>query len=141
VVEVSPPWTFPFSIPAGGVLAALAAGNTVILKPARPAMATGAVLVEQLHAAGFGEHVLQLVAPTDRAPGQRLVTHPDVNAVVLTGSWETASNFARWAPSRRILAETSGKGSIIVGSTADVDQAVRDVVHSAFSHAGQKCSS
>jgi RHH-type proline utilization regulon transcriptional repressor/proline dehydrogenase/delta 1-pyrroline-5-carboxylate dehydrogenase len=60
--------------------------------------------------------------------------------VVLTGSWETASNFARWAPSRRILAETSGKGSIIVGSTADVDQAVRDVVHSAFSHAGQKCS-
>jgi RHH-type proline utilization regulon transcriptional repressor/proline dehydrogenase/delta 1-pyrroline-5-carboxylate dehydrogenase len=140
VVVVSPPWNFPFSIPAGGVLAALAAGNTVILKPARPAMATGAVLVEQLHAAGFGEHVLQLVAPTDRAPGQRLVTHPDVNAVVLTGSWETASNFARWAPSRRILAETSGKGSIIVGSTADVDQAVRDVVHSAFSHAGQKCS-
>ena len=80
------------------------------------------------------------MAPTDRAPGQRLVTHPDVNAVVLTGSWETASNFARWAPGRRILAETSGKGSIIVGPTADVDQAVRDVVHSAFSHAGQKCS-
>jgi len=140
VVVVSPPWNFPFSIPAGGTLAALAAGNTVILKPARPAMATGAVLVQQLHAAGFGEHVLQLVAPTERAPGQRLVTHPDVNGVVLTGSWETASNFARWAPSRRILAETSGKGSIIVGSTADVDQAVRDVVHSAFSHAGQKCS-
>ena len=140
VVVVSPPWNFPFSIPAGGALAALAAGNTVILKPARPAMATGAVLVQQLHAAGFGEHVLQLVAPADRAPGQRLVTHPDVGAVVLTGSWETASNFARWAPSRRILAETSGKGSIIVGSTADVDQAVRDVVHSAFSHAGQKCS-
>jgi len=140
VVVVSPPWNFPFSIPAGGTLAALAAGNTVILKPARPATATGAVLVQQLHAAGFGEHVLQLVAPTDRAPGQRLVTHPDVDAVVLTGSWETASNFARWAPNRRILAETSGKGSIIVGSTADVDQTVRNVVHSAFSHAGQKCS-
>ena len=60
--------------------------------------------------------------------------------MVLTGSWETASNFARWAPNRRILAETSGKGSIIVGSTADVDQTVRNVMHSAFSHAGQKCS-
>ncbi len=140
VVVVSPPWNFPFSIPAGGALAALAAGNTVVLKPARPAMRTGAVLVQQLHAAGLGEHVVQLVAPTDRAPGQRLVTHPDVGAVVLTGSWETASNFARWAPSRRILAETSGKGSVLVGPTADVDQAVRDVVHSAFSHAGQKCS-
>ncbi|HMK97664.1 MAG TPA: aldehyde dehydrogenase family protein, partial [Acidimicrobiales bacterium] len=140
VVVVSPPWNFPFSIPAGGALAALAAGNTVILKPARPASATGAVLVRQLQAAGIGEHVLQLIAPTDRAPGQRLVTHPDVGAVVLTGSWGTASNFARWAPRRRILAETSGKGSIIVSSSADVDQAVRDVVHSAFSHAGQKCS-
>ena len=140
VVVVSPPWNFPYAIPAGGTLAALAAGNTVILKPARPALATGALLVEQLHAAGLGEQVLQLVAPRDHSPGQRLVSHPGIGGVVLTGSWETASDFARWAPSRRILAETSGKGSIIVGPTADVDQAVRDVVHSAFSHAGQKCS-
>ncbi|HMK96020.1 MAG TPA: bifunctional proline dehydrogenase/L-glutamate gamma-semialdehyde dehydrogenase, partial [Acidimicrobiales bacterium] len=63
VVVVSPPWNFPFSIPSGGTLAALAAGNAVILKPARPASATGAVLVRQLQAAGFGERVLQLIAP------------------------------------------------------------------------------
>ena len=140
VVVVTPPWNFPYAIPAGGVLAALAAGNAVVLKPAPEARATAAVLVGQLREAGIDENVLQFLPLDDGPAGRALVTHPDVGGVVLTGSYETARSFLTWAPRRRLLAETSGKNSIIVSATADVDQAVRDVVISAFGHAGQKCS-
>ncbi len=140
VVVVTPPWNFPYAIPAGGVLAALAAGNAVVLKPAPEARATAAVLVGQLREAGIDEDVLQFLPLDDGPAGRALVTHPDVGGVVLTGSYETARSFLTWAPRRRLLAETSGKNSIIVSATADVDQAVRDVVLSAFGHAGQKCS-
>ena len=140
VVVVSPPWNFPYAIPAGGVLAALAAGNGVILKPSPEAPAVSALIVGQLHEAGVPGDVVALVAAPDGPAGRRLVTHPDVGAVVLTGSWETARLFSRWAPHRRLLAETSGKNALVVTATADVDQAVRDLVRSAFGHAGQKCS-
>ena len=140
VVVVAPPWNFPYAIPAGGALAALAAGNTVVLKPAPEARATAALLVDQLYEAGIDESVLQLLPLEDGAAGRLLVSHPEVGAVVLTGSYETARSFLNWAPGRRLLAETSGKNSIIVTASADVDQAVRDVVASAFGHAGQKCS-
>jgi RHH-type proline utilization regulon transcriptional repressor/proline dehydrogenase/delta 1-pyrroline-5-carboxylate dehydrogenase len=140
VVVVSPPWNFPYAIPAGGVLAASAAGNAVILKPSPEAPATSALLVEQLHTAGLGEGRVQLVAAPDGPDGQHLITHPSVGAVILTGSWDTARLFAGWTPSRRLLAETSGKNAMVITATADVDQAVGDLVRSAFGHAGQKCS-
>jgi RHH-type transcriptional regulator, proline utilization regulon repressor / proline dehydrogenase / delta 1-pyrroline-5-carboxylate dehydrogenase len=140
VVVVAPPWNFPYAIPAGGALAALSAGNSVLLKPAPEARATSDLLVSQLHEGGIDESVLQLLGADDGPAGRRLVTHPEVGGVVLTGSYETARMFLDWAPQRRLLAETSGKNSIIVSATADVDQAVRDVVTSAFGHAGQKCS-
>jgi len=140
VVVVTPPWNFPFAIPAGGMLAALAAGNTVIVKPSPEAPGTSDLLVRSLWSAGFGAEQVQLVAAPDGPVGRRLVTHPDVNGVVLTGSIETARLFARWAPGRRLLAETSGKNALVIGATADVDQAVADLVRSAFGHAGQKCS-
>ncbi len=139
-VVVATPWNFPYAIPAGGALAALSAGNTVVLKPAPEAPRVAAVLVGQLHAAGVPPEVLQLVVAPDGAVGQHLVSHPDIGGVILTGSWETARRFSQWSPSRRLLAETSGKNSLIVSATADVDQAVRDVVRSAFGNAGQKCS-
>ncbi|MGH9105212.1 MAG: proline dehydrogenase family protein [Acidimicrobiales bacterium] len=139
-VVVAPPWNFPYAIPAGGTLAALAAGNCVLLKPAPESPATAAVLAGQLRQAGLGDSVLQLVPVADGELGRRLISHPGVGAVVLTGSYETAGRFSAWAPARRLLAETSGKNSIVVGATADVDQAVHDVVASAFGHAGQKCS-
>ncbi len=139
-VVVAPPWNFPYAIPAGGTLAALAAGNAVVLKPAPEAQATAGALARQLHAAGVGDHLLRLLAVPDGPVGQYLVSHPGVGAVVLTGSYQTAARFARWAPARRLLAETSGKNALVVSATADVDQAVRDVVASAFGHAGQKCS-
>ena len=84
--------------------------------------------------------MLQLLPLEDGPAGRSLVAHPEVGGVVLTGSYDTARMFLTWAPQRRLLAETSGKNSIIVSATADVDQAVRDVVMSAFGHAGQKCS-
>ena len=63
-----------------------------------------------------------------------------MGAVILTGSWDTARLFAGWNPGRRLLAETSGKNAMVITATADVDQAVGDLVRSAFGHAGQKCS-
>ena len=72
--------------------------------------------------------------------GRHLVTHPGVDGVVLTGSYDTARLFLGWRPDLRLLAETSGKNSLVISQTADVDAALRDLVRSAFGHAGQKCS-
>ncbi|HLI01971.1 MAG TPA: bifunctional proline dehydrogenase/L-glutamate gamma-semialdehyde dehydrogenase [Acidimicrobiales bacterium] len=140
VVAVIPPWNFPLAIPAGGVLAALAAGNAVLLKPAPETVAVGLALAEACWDAGVPEDVLQLVPCADDDAGRRLVTHPDVDAVILTGAWDTARMFLGWRPSLALHAETSGKNAIVVTATADLDLAVADLVRSAFGHAGQKCS-
>jgi RHH-type proline utilization regulon transcriptional repressor/proline dehydrogenase/delta 1-pyrroline-5-carboxylate dehydrogenase len=139
-VAVIPPWNFPLAIPAGGVLAALAAGNAVILKPAPETVATAWALAEAVWRAGVPRDLLQLVSCADDEAGQRLVTHPGVDAVILTGSWDTARLFLGWRPDLRIHAETSGKNAIVVTAAADLDTAVADLVRSAFGHAGQKCS-
>jgi RHH-type transcriptional regulator, proline utilization regulon repressor / proline dehydrogenase / delta 1-pyrroline-5-carboxylate dehydrogenase len=139
-VVVVPPWNFPYAIPAGGVVAALAAGNAVILKPAPETVATAWQLVQQLWKGGVPRKVLQFVPTRDDEAGQHLVTHDDVDAVILTGSFDTALLFSRWKPSINLLAETSGKNSILISACADIEMAVRDVVQSAFGHAGQKCS-
>ncbi len=125
---------------AGGVLAALAAGNTVILKPAPEAVRVSWLLMQQLWAAGVPHDVLQFVPSDDDEVGQGLVTHPGVAAVILTGAFATAEMFTRWKPDLHLLAETSGKNAIVVTAAADIDAAVRDIVKSAFGHAGQKCS-
>jgi RHH-type transcriptional regulator, proline utilization regulon repressor / proline dehydrogenase / delta 1-pyrroline-5-carboxylate dehydrogenase len=140
VVLVVPPWNFPYAITAGGVLAGLAAGNTVIVKPAPEATRTGLHLCEQLWTAGIPRDVLQFIACPDNEVGQRLVTHPLINTVVLTGAYETAAMFASWKPTMHLLAETSGKNALVITAAADVDAAVADLIRSAFGHAGQKCS-
>jgi RHH-type transcriptional regulator, proline utilization regulon repressor / proline dehydrogenase / delta 1-pyrroline-5-carboxylate dehydrogenase len=140
VVLVTPPWNFPLSIPAGGVLASLAAGNAVILKPAPEAVLVGWELVRTLWDAGIPRDLLQFLPVPDDETGQRLVTDPRVAAVILTGSVETARLFLGWRPDLRLFAETSGKNAIIVTALADRDQAVRDLVRSALGHNGQKCS-
>ena len=140
VVLVVPPWNFPFAIPLGGVAAALAAGNAVILKPAPEAVATGWAIVSALWDAGVPRDVLQFVPTRDDEVGRHLVTHDGVDAVILTGSFDTAVLFTTWKPSINLLAETSGKNAMVITSAADVDVAVKDLVQSAFGHAGQKCS-
>ena len=139
-VVVAPPWNFPLAIPLGGVLAALAAGNAVILKPAPESVLTAWVGARCLWEAGVPADRLQFLPCPDDEVGRRLITHPDVDAVVLTGSYDTASKFLSWRPDLHLLAETSGKNAIVVTATADVDVAVADIVRSAFGHAGQKCS-
>ncbi|MCU1503773.1 MAG: putA, partial [Ilumatobacteraceae bacterium] len=140
VVVVAAPWNFPYAIPAGGVFAALMAGNAVVLKPAPEVRRTAWHLANQCWRAGVPRDVLQFVACPDDDVGRRLITHPHVATVVLTGAHATAQLFLDWEPSLRLLAETSGKNAIVVTESADVDAAIRDIVRSAFGHAGQKCS-
>jgi RHH-type transcriptional regulator, proline utilization regulon repressor / proline dehydrogenase / delta 1-pyrroline-5-carboxylate dehydrogenase len=139
-VVVVPPWNFPYAIPMGGVLAALAAGNTVILKPAPQTRASAALVAEHCWEAGVPREVLQLIPCDDDAAGRRLITHPDVDAVVLTGAHDTAMMFLDWKPDLRLHAETSGKNAMVITASADIDLAIHDLVRSAFGHAGQKCS-
>jgi RHH-type proline utilization regulon transcriptional repressor/proline dehydrogenase/delta 1-pyrroline-5-carboxylate dehydrogenase len=137
---VTPPWNFPVSIPAGGVLASLAAGSAVVLKPAPQARRCGGVLAEALWEAGVPRELLHLVDVAEGELGQRLITAPEVGRVVLTGSYETAALFRSWRPELPLLAETSGKNAIVITPAADLDLAVKDLVASAFGNAGQKCS-
>lgn len=140
VVLVASPWNFPYAIPAGGVFAALAAGNAVILKPAPEVRAVGLLLAEQLWRAGVPRELVQFIATPDDEVGARLITHEHVDTVVLTGAYETAQMFRSWKPSIRLLAETSGKDAMVITAAADEDAAIKDLVKSAFGHAGQKCS-
>lgn len=138
VVAVVPPWNFPVAIPAGGVLAALVAGNAVVLKPAPETPRCAEVVAEACWAAGVPRDVLQFVRTPDDEAGRALVTGAD--AVVFTGSWETAHLFRTWRPDLRLFAETSGKNALVVTPHADHDLAATDLVRSAFGHSGQKCS-
>ncbi len=140
VVVVAPPWNFPYAIPAGGILAALAAGSAVILKPAPETVLTAAELARHCWDGGVPRDVLQFLPCADDEAGQHLITHPLVDAIIFTGSWETARMFLGWRPSLEIHAETSGKNALVITAAADQDDAIRDLVHSAFSHSGQKCS-
>lgn len=140
VTVVTPPWNFPVAIPAGGVLAGLASGSAVIIKPAKLTQRCGAVMIEALWAAGVPRELLALVDLASRDLGTRLVANPSVDRVILTGAYETAQLFRSFRPDLPLLAETSGKNAIIVTPSADLDLAAADVARSAFGHAGQKCS-
>ncbi|PVZ54304.1 bifunctional proline dehydrogenase/L-glutamate gamma-semialdehyde dehydrogenase [Arthrobacter sp. H-02-3] len=137
---VTPPWNFPVAIPAGSTLAALAAGSAVVIKPAKQARRSGAVMIEALWEAGVPRDVLTMVQLGERELGQQLVSHPAVDRVILTGGYETAELFRSFRKDLPLLAETSGKNAIIVTPSADLDLAAKDVAYSAFGHAGQKCS-
>lgn len=140
VVLIVPPWNFPFAITLGGICAALATGNTVILKPAPETVATSYLIAELLWSSGVPQNVLQFVPTRDDENGQYLVSHAGINAVILTGSFDTALMFTKFSPHINLIAETSGKNAIYISASADIDNAVKDLVHSAFGHAGQKCS-
>ncbi|HEV8544566.1 MAG TPA: bifunctional proline dehydrogenase/L-glutamate gamma-semialdehyde dehydrogenase, partial [Verrucomicrobiae bacterium] len=140
VVVVVPPWNFPISIPCGGIAAALAAGNNVILKPASDTVLIAFVLCQCFWRAGVPKSALQFAPCPGGGAGERLVTHPDVDAVILTGGTATARHLLRTKPNLRLFAETGGKNATIVTALSDRELAVKHVVHSAFSHSGQKCS-
>ena len=140
VTVVTPPWNFPVAIPAGGVLAALAAGSTAIIKPAPEVPRCSELMVEALWAAGIPRDVLQIVSVEDGPLGLHLVANDDVDNVVLTGAWETAKLFKDHKRGLHLMAETSGKNAMVITPNADLDLAAADLAKSAFGHAGQKCS-
>jgi RHH-type proline utilization regulon transcriptional repressor/proline dehydrogenase/delta 1-pyrroline-5-carboxylate dehydrogenase len=140
VVVVVSPWNFPIAIPCGGVAAALAAGNTVILKPASDTVLVAWTFCQCFWRAGVSKKVLQFVPCSGGGEGRRLVNHPCVAAVILTGGTETARTMLRDNPRLNLSAETGGKDATIVTAVSDRDQAIKHILHSAFSHAGQKCS-
>jgi RHH-type proline utilization regulon transcriptional repressor/proline dehydrogenase/delta 1-pyrroline-5-carboxylate dehydrogenase len=140
VVAVVPPWNFPVAIPAGGVLAALAAGNAVVFKPAPETPRCAELVAEACWEAGVPRDALQFIRTPDDDVGRHLITHPDVDGVILTGAFETANLFRSWKPDLRLFAETSGKNALIVSPHADLDLAAADLIRSAFGHSGQKCS-
>ena len=140
VTLVVPPWNFPVAIPAGGVLGALAAGSSVVIKPAPQVPACSLEMVKALWDAGVPRDVLQYVLVEDGPLGLELVGHELVDSVVLTGSFDTAKLFVTHRPGLKLAAETSGKNSMIITPSADLDLAAADLAKSAFGHAGQKCS-
>ena len=137
---IAGPWNFPYAIPASGLVHAIAAGSAAILKPAPEARAVAALLVEHMHEAGVPADLVQLICTPDNEVGQHLVTHPGIDEVILTGSLATADLFLGWRPDMRLRAETSGKNALVITAAADIDLAIKDLVKSAFGHAGQKCS-
>jgi RHH-type proline utilization regulon transcriptional repressor/proline dehydrogenase/delta 1-pyrroline-5-carboxylate dehydrogenase len=139
IVLVASPWNFPCSIAMNGILSSLAIGASVIFKPAQEAVCTGwhiAELVKTL----FPKEAFQCIFCLDEPVGTKLIQDPRIDTVILTGSTETARHFLSLRPTLELFAETGGKNSMIVTSLADRDLAIRDIIHSSFSYAGQKCS-
>ena len=140
VVAVITPWNFPLAIPCGGVAAALAAGNCVILKPASNTVLPASMLCEAFWDAGIPRDVLQLIPCDGSVASDGLVTNELVDTVILTGGTSTAKQMLTVRPDLHLLAETGGKNATIVSAMADRDLAIKHVVQSAFGHSGQKCS-
>lgn len=134
------PWNFPIAIPCGGVLASLAAGNTVIFKPASAAVLVAWQLCQCFWRAGVSRNVLQFLPCSGASTGARLTAHPGVDYVILTGGTDTGLKILRNRPELFLAAETGGKNATVVTAMSDRDQAIKNVVHSAFSNCGQKCS-
>ncbi len=140
VVVVVPPWNFPVAIPCGGISAALAAGNTVILKPASHTVLVAHELCKCFWKGGVPREALQFAPCSGATGGAQLVASPDVDVVILTGGTDTALRMLEARPEMSLLAETGGKNATVVTAMADREQAIKHVLHSAFSHTGQKCS-
>ena len=148
VVVVISPWNFPLAIALGMSVAAIAAGNTVILKPAEQSSVIGAKIAEVLQAAGLPTGVFTYLPAKGSTVGSYLVKHPDVHLIAFTGSQQVGCQIVTEASilrpnqkhMKRVIAEMGGKNGIIVDESADLDQAVVGVMNSTFGFAGQKCS-
>ncbi|MEO1539449.1 MAG: bifunctional proline dehydrogenase/L-glutamate gamma-semialdehyde dehydrogenase PutA [Pseudomonadota bacterium] len=139
------PWNFPLAIFTGQIAAALAAGNGVLAKPAEATGLIAALAVRILHEAGVPRTALQLIPGHGAEVGAALTSAPDLGGVCFTGSTDTAGRINRTmathlSPHAPLIAETGGLNAMVVDSTALPEQAVRDIVASAFQSAGQRCS-
>ena len=145
VLDCIAPWNFPLAIFTGQVAAALAAGNAVVAKPAEQTPLVAFEAVKLLHEAGVPASVLHYLPGDGARIGKVLLAHPALSGVAFTGSNETAAIINRALAAREgaiptMIAETGGMNAMIVDSSALPEQAVRDVLASAFDSAGQRCS-
>ncbi|WP_044641987.1 L-glutamate gamma-semialdehyde dehydrogenase [Risungbinella massiliensis] len=148
VGAVIPPWNFPLAITVGMTMAAVVAGNTVVLKPASPTNVIAAKFMELLEEAGVPDGVVNFVPGEGAAVGEYMVKHPLTRFISFTGSRAVGLRIneqaAKTAPGqkwiKRVVAEMGGKDAIVVDAEADIELAVDSIVKSAFGFAGQKCS-
>ncbi|HUO10718.1 MAG TPA: proline dehydrogenase family protein [Phycisphaerae bacterium] len=142
------PWNFPLAICTGMTVAALVTGNPVLLKPAEQTPAIAAKLCDILWQSGFPKDILHFLPGTGELIGAALVRHPHIATIAFTGSKAVGLDILHAASQtppnaqfvKRVICEMGGKNAIIVDESADLDEAVLAVRHSAFSYAGQKCS-
>ena len=142
VIGVITPWNFPIAIPSWKIAPALVCGNTIVFKPATDTPLLGERFVELLEEAGVPRGVVNIVHGGGGAVGDRLVRHPDVPVITLTGSRETGVAVMRNAADglKHVHLELGGKNAIIVLDDADLDLAVEGIVWSAFGTSGQRCT-
>ncbi len=139
------PWNFPLAIFSGQLSAALAVGNAVLVKPAESTSLIAYKAVQLLHEAGVPEAILQYLPGQGNVIGAGLSSHPDINGMIFTGSTATAKHIERSMSQSSdvrapLIAETGGLNAMIVDSSALPEQAITDIVASAFQSAGQRCS-
>jgi alpha-ketoglutaric semialdehyde dehydrogenase len=142
VIGVITPWNFPIAIPSWKIAPALVCGNTVVFKPATDTPALGERFVELLAEAGVPPGVVNIVHGGGGAVGERLVRHPDVPVITLTGSRETGVAVLKAAAEglKRVHLELGGKNAIVVLDDADLDLAAEGIIWSAFGTSGQRCT-
>lgn len=139
------PWNFPLAIFMGQIVAALAAGNAVIAKPAEQTPLIAAEGIRILLEAGIPPGVIQFLPGRGRIIGEQLIRDERIDGVMFTGSTETAKHIQQSLANRAgaivpLIAETGGQNTMIVDSSALPEQVVQDVIQSAFNSAGQRCS-
>ncbi len=142
------PWNFPLAILAGMTVAALVAGNTVIMKPAEQSSIVAARFMQLCREAGFPPGVLNLLTGLGEEVGEHLVNHPRIDFIAFTGSkevglhiWEAAGKTRPGqANLKKVVCEMGGKNSLIIDADADQDEAVLGALYAAFGFQGQKCS-
>ncbi len=142
------PWNFPLAIPAGMVSAGIVTGNCIIFKPSGLSSVLGYKLSEVFRLSGLPSGVLNFLPGSGGDVGEYLVSHPAVDFIVFTGSKDVGLRIVRLAGEtppaqknvKRVIAEMGGKNAIIIDETADLDEAVKGVLESAFVYQGQKCS-
>ena len=142
VVGAITPWNFPIAIPSWKMIPALVCGNTIVLKPARDTPLLAERFVELMAEAGIPAGVVNIVHGGGGTVGDRLVRHPDVRVITLTGSRETGVEVLKAAADnlKHVHLELGGKNAIIVMDDADVDLAVEGILWSAFGTSGQRCT-
>ncbi|WP_138754289.1 L-glutamate gamma-semialdehyde dehydrogenase [Paenibacillus sinopodophylli] len=145
---IIPPWNFPLAITVGMTMAAVVAGNTVVLKPASATAVIAAKFVELLEEAGLPDGVVNFLPGAGSEVGDFLVEHPLTRFICFTGSREVGLRINEKAASvrqdqrwiKRVVAEMGGKDTIIIDESADLELAAAAITASAFGYAGQKCS-